>query len=152
MKWIMFFVIFTTTFSEEVLVRVTAKVLTPLKIEIVQNVNFGDIFKGGKNYNAKERGELKVTGNGRVKLLWKDISNSEFQSMNKNLPITMSNETYNFKALVFPNSIGNLDDFQVNENADKVVKINGKIESLDKSVPCGDYSGVIVIRAEYLSD
>ena len=70
MKWIMFFVIFTTTFSEEVLVRVTAKVLTPLKVEIVQNVNFGDIFKGGKNYNAKERGELKVTGNGRVKLLW----------------------------------------------------------------------------------
>ena len=72
--------------------------------------------------------------------------------MNKNLNITMSNNRGNsFIAIVSPNSVGNLDDFNVSETVDKVVKISGKIENMNKSLQEGDYSGSILIRAEYLN-
>lgn len=146
-------VFFFKAHAEEAIVRVSAQILTPLKVEVIQHINFGDIFKGGKNFQAKDKGELKVTGNGRVKLLWKDSADSEYQSMNKNLNTTMSNNRGNsFIAIVSPNSVGNLDDFIVSETTDKVVKISGKIENLNKSLPEGDYNGAILIRAEYLSN
>lgn len=146
-------IFFFKVFAEEAMVKVSARILTPLKVEIVQHLNFGDIFKGGKNFTAKDRGELKVTGEGRVRLLWKDSLNTEYQSMNKNLNITLSNGRGNsFNALVSPSSLGNLDDFTVTENNDKVVKISGKINSLDGSLPQDNYSGTILIRAEYLTE
>lgn len=146
-------VFFFRSYTEEVVVNVSAKILTPLKIEIIQHISFGDIFKGGKNFNAKDKGELKVIGDGRVRLLWKDISVGEFQSMNKNLSIIMSNgKGSSFNALISPTSIGNLDDFTVGENLDKVVKLNGKIEKLDNSLPEDDYNGAILVRAEYIID
>ena len=73
--------------------------------------------------------------------------------MNKNLSIIISNgKGSSFNALISPTSIGNLDDFVVGENLDKVVKLNGKIEKLDNSLPEDDYNGAILVRAEYIID
>lgn len=144
---------FCKVYAEEALVRVKAKILTPLKLEVIQNINFGDIFKGGKNFIAKDTGELKVSGNGRVRLLWKDSLKEDYQPLDNELSIIMSdNKGNSFTALVSPNKIESLNDFIVNENSDKIVKINGKIEKLNKSLPEGDYSGTILIRAEYISN
>lgn len=146
-------IFFSKTYSEEALVRVSAKILIPLKVEVTQHLNFGDIFKGGKNFSAKDTGELKVSGNGRVRLLWKDSLNTEYQSIEKGLKVALSNNKGNsFNVTVSPTSLENLHDFTVTENNDKVVKIGGRIDSLDKSLPEGDYSGSILIRAEYLND
>ena len=146
------FVFFFKIYAEEAVVKVSAKILTPLKLEVVQHINFGDIFKGGRNFTAKDSGELSISGNGRVKLLWKDSLDGEYQSMEKNLKITMSNNKGScFYATVSPTSVGNLHDFAVTENNDKVVKIGGRIDSLDKSLPEDNYNGTILIRAEYIN-
>lgn len=150
---ILMFLFSINTFSEEATVKIYAKILTPIKLEVKRNLDFGNILAGGKNIYARNKGEVSVSGLGKIKMFWKDSENSQFQDMNKNLKLKMKNYTGDsFEAILFVSNrdiLKNL-DFLVEEN--KIIRVDGYIPELDKGIKKDDYKGAVVIRAEYIND
>lgn len=59
---ILIFLFSINIFAGEATVNISAKILTPIKLEVKRNVEFGNIIAGGKNIEAKTKGEVSVSG------------------------------------------------------------------------------------------
>lgn len=151
-----FFIIFLLTLTsvalsyEEEQVKVKARVIKPIKINVIRNLNFGDIFRGTKNINQKDKGEIKITGDGEIKVLWKNNYDADFISINKNLDVKIFNENDYIIANIKSNHHGNFNNFVVSDDG-IIIEIEGVIKNVDNGLKNGDYRGNILIRAEYVN-
>lgn len=151
-----FLIIFLLTFTnvtlsyEEEQVEVKAQVIKPIKINVIRNLNFGDIFRGTKNISQKDKGEIKITGDGEIKILWKNDYDTDFISINKNLDVKIFNAGDYIIANIKSNHRGDFNNSVVSDDG-IIIEIEGVIKNVNNSLKNGDYHGNILIRAEYVN-
>mgnify|MGYP000189310573 CR=1 FL=1 len=147
---ILIFLFSINIFAGEATVNISAKILTPIKLEVKRNVEFGNIIAGGKNIEAKTKGEVSVSGIGKVKMFWRDSESNQFQEMTKNLK--MKNRLgEKFDATLFVQDKSSLKKLEFVNEEEKLIRIDGYIAELNKNLAKDDYKGAVIIRAEYIN-
>ena len=149
---ILIFLFSINIFDGEATVNISAKILTPIKLEVKRNVEFGNIIAGGKNIEAKTKGEVSVSGIGKVKMFWRDSESNQFQEMTKNLKLKMKNRLgEKFDATLFVQDKSSLKKLEFVNEEEKLIRIDGYIAELNKNLAKDDYKGAVIIRAEYIN-
>lgn len=149
---ILIFLFSINIFAGEAMVKISAKILTPIKLEVKRNVEFGNIMAGGKNIGAKTKGEVGISGIGKVKMFWRDSESNQFQEMTKNLKLKMKNKLgEKFDAILFVQDKNSLKKLEFINEEEKIIKVDGYIVELNKNLTKDDYKGTVIIRAEYIN-
>ena len=140
---ILIFLFSINIFAGEATVNISAKILTPIKLEVKRNVEFGNIIAGG---------EVSVSGIGKVKMFWRDSESNQFQEMTKNLKLKMKNRLgEKFDATLFVQDKSSLKKLEFVNEEEKLIRIDGYIAELNKNLAKDDYKGAVIIRAEYIN-
>lgn len=152
-RWIVLLqiIFFTILFGTEEEVKVRGRVLVPLKLEKIDDMKFGDIVKGNKNVKNKEDGKIKITGEGKTLLTWRDNENLEFRELQNDLKINLKSINGNEKIIANISAL-NIEKSMVEleRNKEKIVVFKGIIPEVPKDIAVGEYKGTVVVRVEYI--
>ncbi|WP_304156326.1 hypothetical protein [Fusobacterium ulcerans] len=145
--------------DNEAAVTVTAEFLAPLKIEVVQNADFGTVIAQDNNtVKTKTDGKLEVTGNGYVTLKWADSSiGTPTQVDSSPLKVILRNEKNSSNELIAYFKVGtqpsvkNDANFILKEGIPYTLFAPGELSVTSKTAS-GIYKGSITFRVEYTDD
>ncbi len=145
--------------DNEAAVTVTAEFLAPLKIEVVQNADFGTVIAQDNNtVKTKTDGKLEVTGNGYVTLKWADSSiGTPTQVDSSPLKVILRNEKNSSNELIAYFKVGaqpsvkNDANFILKEGIPYTLFVPGELSVTSKTAS-GIYKGSITFRVEYTDD
>jgi len=129
-------------------VQVTARVIKPIEVVDKENVDFGTIVAGQENVQAKSKGSITFSGEGKVKLTWKAEEGHAFDRIDHPIVVTIANGKNEIKTKISAEKVSK-EVLDLN-GAEKTIVFNGEIDEVSKEASTGSYSGNFTVRAEYI--
>lgn len=148
---------FAIEYGKEASVKIEAKVLRPVKIAEVKNIDFG-VIPAGKSAktNGAQNGYIVIETPGRLKVTWKDKMRGEYVDINRELPVSMRKKDRDYEMVATVNSNFGDGSRSISSNDSNVLieRKGGKIvfSATIATVPKmaqGEYRGSFLVRVEY---
>lgn len=153
--------------KDEKEVIVTAEFMAPISVNVIQHADFGTVI--AQNYSSKNRpstssghhGEIKISGDGDIKIQWADITQGEPQDVKntRNLKVVLTNENnpaqqINSEFMLVENEgdFKNIENLKLTESSPATLFVTGTLTDISSNTPSGVYKGSIVFRVEYTDD
>lgn len=133
--------------EEVVNVQVTARVIKPIEVVDKKNVDFGTIVAGQENVKAKSNGSITFSGEGKVKLTWKQEGGLNYTSITTPLAVEIRNNKDTIKTKITAETPSEVLDLA---KGNKTLDLKGEIAEVSKEASTGSYSGNFTVRAEYI--
>lgn len=148
--------------NDEAIVKITAEFLAPLKIEVVQNANFGTViaqnYSKGPSTNSGQHGKIKISGEGDIKIQWADINEGAPKDVEntEKLTVVLTNKDKSslklnseFMLVRSEDEIKNITNLKLEESNPANLLVVGTLTNISSNTPSGIYEGGIIFRVEY---
>lgn len=133
--------------EKSVNVQVTARVIKPIEVVNKKDVEFGTIVVGQENVKAKSNGSITFSGEGRVKLTWKQEGGLNYTSITTPLAVEIRNNKDTIKTKITAETSSEVLDLA---KGNKTLDLKGEIAEVSKEASTGSYFGNFTVRAEYI--
>lgn len=128
-------------------VQVTARVIKPIEVVNKKDVEFGTIVVGQENVKAKSNGSITFSGEGQVKLTWKQEGGLNYTPITRPLAVEIRNNKDTIKTKITAETSSEVLDLA---RGNKTLDLKGEIDEVSKEASTGSYSGSFTVRAEYI--